>query len=1227
MKLRSIIARTRVAATALLLTLTLGAWADNTKTTVSKVTTTVELSDDVDYIVSDAEPFGADGVVNITNTDHAVLILKSVKPSVTQTLLSAHVQINGARAVNNSNCQVKIYNRGSIILPYGNSVRPLTVYSEPNFGGESTDDFGLESTGGFMNTLTEDKLNNRISSFRLKRGYMVTFANGAGGFGYQRCFIAADSDLEVAVLPSVLQNSISSYRVFKWYDTGKPQLAAAAGDGAACSALNVTSTYTWSAGSDMLPNIEVVPHQIYSGYPSASTCGSVTYSPHMKTSNEPRNSADDHPEDLKAILNNWQSLMRTGMRLCTPSSWDGSDYWNGTGFLAEFLDSIDARGWRCDIIDLHCYWAEGSFGNIHYWVDNFHRPVWISEWCWGASWNNNGAFASGVTENQVRDAVKRICDNLNGMNYVERYYYWNGERDISKLYKGGKLTPAGEMYAGLDGGVGYNGRYDYAPRVPVQKDPGAVSVSFDKNAGTATLTWHEYNGELNEGIFVDRQLPGGSWTELASIAMKENAADYTFVDESAAAGYKYRVRIVDGNGKERLSKAVMAASDVLEPGDQVLLDGEVRYIGGNQLLNGDFDMGFYGWTNGEGGALSESLFQVVPVGGIEEGSYLQAYGNGSIRTAASVKTLVDIQPATDYYVSGASCNSNYSATISFTADGGSTLVTDPLGCAFDNTTAVWNTKFNAFNSGDYSQMVVALRSLGAKAQFDKLLLAQLFDTQEAAIADGVKWGKAKGEALADYLSQAGLYFDITGDLRQRLQAISGTDQTALASVNQLLADAFKAVDMLRQLPQLNSDLPYLCELYNLPVADAMLANTAYTIDDVLALCEKLAADKAELLPLTVVSNAVKSPMFSSTNGWETKVGTYKGGDQRTNDNGEYTFWNAWWSGLSASVGTAQTMEIRQQVENLDHGLYAVRCLATTEHFCLSDQHAYITNGKLTANSHNLTANYFDLPTVSTADRWEELTSLPVYVDDGGTVTIGFTGSKQGATDNKWTKIGDTGSTGDKREGWWCATGFELMHAPLYRPTDVTVGQWNVICLPYAFTPSYGLSIYQIVGITSDLHNLCLEPLQSVEAGMPCIYRADEADVLFYEKGERTNAEKVGPGNLEGYFERSGRVKVGEYMVQDGQWVRQETRSNYLPKYSATITTAVGLPVLSDWTGATMPIVGAAEELGNSIQSATATGSMVDDGIYSLDGRSLKGHSLKHGIYIKVTDGVATKISR
>ena len=61
--------------------------------------------------------------------------------------------------------------------------------------------------------------------------------------------------------------------------------------------------------------------------------------------------------------------MATGMRLCSPSYHDG-----GTSWLRNFLNEIDKRGWRCDIVDLHCYWTESHFNDLQKWYNDFHRP-------------------------------------------------------------------------------------------------------------------------------------------------------------------------------------------------------------------------------------------------------------------------------------------------------------------------------------------------------------------------------------------------------------------------------------------------------------------------------------------------------------------------------------------------------------------------------------------------------------------------------------------------------------------------------------------------------------------------------------------------------------------------------------------------------------------------------------------------------------------------------------
>ncbi len=544
----------------------LTALADNRVIYMDQLTNEFLHSAEEDLHIKSATPFSDEGIVNIINTDHAVVILDSVRPSQATRLLAAHVKINGAKAVNNNNCQVKMYNRGTIILPYGTSTKPLTIFEEPNYGGESTNALTEGHNGsGYMKDLPKT-WNNRIRSFKLKRGYMVTFALKAAGRGYSRCFIADKADLEVNVLPTLMDKHITSYRIFKWYDTSKAGIADYL-DATVCSKLGVTSTFTWGKGNSMLPDVEVVPHHIKENWPTASELGSTNYSPHMKTNNEPINKSDDAPTDLPTILSNWESLMATGMRLCTPSSWDGSDYWNATGFLAEFLDSIDARGWRCDIIDLHGYWNEGSFTtNVNQWASKFQRPVWISEWVWGSSWGPAGIFAQASSRDNPTAAdlqlnktvVGRILENLNANNAVERYFYWNGEANCSKIYRDGRLTPAGEYFATMKTPLSYTGYGNYVPKVWRLNSP-TLKGTFTASNGLIKLTWDNPNGELATTITLECRKDAGQWQAIQQYDGSENESksSFTLTQELTEAGnYSFRVHEVSYEGKNIYSNII-----------------------------------------------------------------------------------------------------------------------------------------------------------------------------------------------------------------------------------------------------------------------------------------------------------------------------------------------------------------------------------------------------------------------------------------------------------------------------------------------------------------------------------------------------------------------------------------------------------------------------------------------------------------------------------------------
>ena len=109
----------------LMLCFSLSMIAANKKTTVSKVSEPVTLTEDVDYQITSATPFVDEGLVNIENIEHAVIILVQVKPSEAISKWLSKIQINGVKASNNNNCQVKLYNRGCIIMPYNKNFKPL----------------------------------------------------------------------------------------------------------------------------------------------------------------------------------------------------------------------------------------------------------------------------------------------------------------------------------------------------------------------------------------------------------------------------------------------------------------------------------------------------------------------------------------------------------------------------------------------------------------------------------------------------------------------------------------------------------------------------------------------------------------------------------------------------------------------------------------------------------------------------------------------------------------------------------------------------------------------------------------------------------------------------------------------------------------------------------------------------------------------------------------------
>ena len=155
--------------------------------------------------------------INLNSSD-SWFFLEQIKPSVVASTYLSQVQVNSSPAVLNSNVRVVQYVSGAVVIPHSPSYMPLQIYSGYFFGG-SSQSLGLYTY--YKGSASLGELNNTVSSFKLKRGYMVTFAQNEDGTGISRVYIAQDEDINIEVIGEELDNSVSFIRVFPWRWTNK----------------------------------------------------------------------------------------------------------------------------------------------------------------------------------------------------------------------------------------------------------------------------------------------------------------------------------------------------------------------------------------------------------------------------------------------------------------------------------------------------------------------------------------------------------------------------------------------------------------------------------------------------------------------------------------------------------------------------------------------------------------------------------------------------------------------------------------------------------------------------------------------------------------------------------------------------------------------------------------------------------------------------------------------
>lgn len=470
------------------------------------------------HITSATAPLTGGSTVDLQG-ENAWLFFDNVHPYDVAAKYLRQVTVDGKAIVFNvsnrsaNNVRLAIYDNGCVVIPYGEAAckSAVTVYDGENFTGHSM----AMDVNTYHNNL--GAWDNKIRSFKLRRGFMATLANNANGTGFSKVFIADEADLEVPVLPEGMEQFVSFVRCFKWEWVSKKCRAGNPGVGDA-NKLDVTAYYNWSAdrmSGDPQLDVEFSPQFHHAGWPSVSTVNGLQNTTHVLGYNEPDNTNDkrEHPATAVDVIKMWPTVMQSGMRAGSPgptSVWS----WNDA-----FIKLADSLNYRVDFMVAHIYEPNLNAETLKQRIDHLSsigggRPVWITEWNNGANWTNewwpdqtkNGGgydrpYTAANGERQ-RKFMAECLPALDKMNNLERYYEYDWVQDARALVLGDTLTPAGKVYAEHKAPLAYRkaDAYDFKWKIA----PPLPEMTVSPFSKKVNLSWYDHNGETGKFYVVQR---------------------------------------------------------------------------------------------------------------------------------------------------------------------------------------------------------------------------------------------------------------------------------------------------------------------------------------------------------------------------------------------------------------------------------------------------------------------------------------------------------------------------------------------------------------------------------------------------------------------------------------------------------------------------------------------------------------------------------------------------
>ena len=612
-----------------------------------QISTNTTITENMDvHLISADNPLSA----NINMTNDSWLIFENVRPSDVISKYLKYVKKNGATAKNGTNVRVAIYLDGAVVMPYSPTANAFKGYT------------GEMYTGNVVNLKCKNnsnlaKNNNTIRSFILQRGYMAVVASGTNGDGYSRVYVADHADLLVPSLPDGLNQRVSSVHVKKWEYVSKKGWCSTQGtDGilGGMSKMNATWFYTWSADRSSSENAEYVPIKQHIYWPSWTQISNLTESTHVLSFNEPEHSEQHNKCDCGGTIDTWKSTTKvpefyqTGMRIGSPAPTD-------LGWLTEFTGHVDDMAYRCDFVALHAYWGPNEANGVSAWYnklksvyDNTHRPIWITEWAYGASWTSE-SWPSNYNDQleKNRAAIMDIVDMLERTPFIERYSYYQWDTSSRRFINDdGWVTPAGEVYAKTKSTFAYNASYQ---RVSNYWKPGTrtpeLSYAKSDDGNTITFTMTNPYGDVSDAFILQRRNGDGEWEDLYSVSDRYQLDNDQFTYSMSMDGIDpyndvfrvYNTTIFGGTSK---SAELSLFNFIINPDCNDDTKGwTVSNLGTNTGEASDGDTSNKYWNQWKANGLNSSMSQTIenlPPGTYTLSALLRGSSNCSISLTASV---------------------------------------------------------------------------------------------------------------------------------------------------------------------------------------------------------------------------------------------------------------------------------------------------------------------------------------------------------------------------------------------------------------------------------------------------------------------------------------------------------------------------------------------------------------------------------------------------------------